>query len=252
LLSSKKFDLRHQRIVDDRLIRRNDKIEIMLREQIGAVGIGLGKFGVAKHAKGARERFRVAWHALEYGMDDFIEIIIIHSVTRFSAPNDSDRPLDHAVFFPDGIFPHRINVFLRQDKLKTQIFIMFGDHAVFGCFQIIADNFLNIPFFARHHDLIEHDLLHIPLQNTAAHKPQIEMESLSLDAPNDAGDKAVIAESIRQSSIKSDVIFAAGHRFDIGESVAPGRQIKLIGFVDKLRDALKIIRGERTDFRYHI
>src|SRR5262249_55949093 len=79
---------------------------------------------------------------------------------------------------------------------ETHSGIDIKNHLVFCGGGIDAEDF-GTPFPLRQpHDFVHHFLLHLPLEDAAAHQPGVDLQCLPLDAADHDGDQPVVAEPI--------------------------------------------------------
>ena len=120
---------------------------------------------------------------------------------------------------------------------------------------------------------IHHRVLHIPLQHTAAHEPQIDEQRLvarlcrpaavlperllvvrdrhRLTAHNQRHD-AVVPEPVLQSPVQRDGLRILRRPGNLRLREPLRRQIELIAFIRKLRNPRIVHRLERSDLRPHL
>src|SRR5579864_7928170 len=125
------------------------------------------------------------------------------------------------------------------------------DTVSFGT-DIVTIDFRNPCLHASSYQGVKHGVLHVASQYPAAHQPEFDVKRLELTATNDYRYKSIITEFVCQSSVRRDVVGVGRNAFNIGKSVAFCCQVKLICFVNELRDSIKVDGLERGYSRAHI
>ena len=134
-----------------------------------------------------------------------------------------------------------------RNCLEPEFIVVISDQAVLLGWHVVSLQCLDAGSPGLVNDHVQYSQLHVALQHSATHQPQVEVKHVVLTPPNHNRDQAVVSKTITQLSIEADVTLIPGDCFHLGQRVAPRSQIELIGLVGQLRDPFQV---ERLEPRY--
>ncbi len=160
--------------------------------------------------------------------------------------------------------PYAVSFLIFFNLRKSHRAIEFLYHAILRRRIITAYDRAYAAVPARLYHAVHHGILHVPLQYTAAHQPQSDLQHL-LSFPcirggllpsfflsdHDRND-TIVTKPVLQFSVTSDISVICSKSFNIILRITSGRQIELVALIGQLRDPRHIYRLKRPDRPLHL